>query len=79
MTTINATLNFVYFTMNFKYDFIEEVWDGSIARHLRDKFDKLYQKRSNFMDWFCELDRDNQRKLLEWVENNYTAFNHLKS
>lgn len=78
MTTINATLNFLYFTMNFKYNFIEEVWSGSIASHLRSKFTQLYEKRGNFMDWFCELDRDNQEILLRWVEENYLAFKSFK-
>lgn len=61
----------VYFTLNYPYDFIWRVWGGSgLAEHLQSKFNNIIDE--NRMDkFYCELDKSNQSKLLEWVIIHY--------
>ena len=65
----------VYFCMNYPYDFIEQIWGGTwIERHLRGKFDEYYDLvgSSGVMNkFYCNLDKSHQRELLQWVIDNY--------
>lgn len=78
----DQTINFMYFISNYSHNFIHEVWAGSIADHLKNKFDSLcsrYQRSDfAFLKWFYELDYSNQTTLLNWINSNYKAFSHLK-
>lgn len=82
MKNHDNTINFIYFISNFPHGFIKEIWKGAQAEHLENKFISMCQKyqKSNFgfLYWFYELDSENQEKLLNWVNENYTAFSHLK-
>ena len=74
----NAISNYVYFTMNFKHDFIKEIWkdDPLTTKSLISKFNSLYEKHGtgvmNF--FFCELDPDNRKIFCDWVNANYKGF-----
>lgn len=75
-TLERAIINFAYFTCNFPYDFIELCWkDDNIINHLKNKLSG-YAKNGcisskGFIKFFLELDRENQTKLAEWINNNY--------
>lgn len=76
-----SIINFVYFTANFPYNFIEECWGYNTmeSSHMRMKLEGS-QKKSGVMthitsgamiDFFFDLSRSNQTKLAEWIEANY--------
>jgi len=79
--TAAAVINFVYFTANFPYDFIEQCWgvDTSEAKHFRSKLESCQRTSKNmshidsgtFLAFFFELSRSNQEKLADWIEQNY--------
>jgi hypothetical protein len=77
-----STINFMYFITNYQYGFIHQVWQGTLADHLQSKFLNLCERygRSDFalVSFFYELGRDNQIKLLDWVDENYVGFRELK-
>lgn len=65
-----------YWCTNFYPDFIEEAWadEPILAKHLRGKFEAAYKDVGNYgaMTWFyLNLDNDNQKKLEDYVLNNY--------
>jgi hypothetical protein len=70
MTTTQSTINFMYWLMNYNYGFIAEVWSDEpwLASHLNEKF-----KGRTILNWFFELDTDNKRKLVNWVNENYSG------
>lgn len=73
MTAINK---WVFFAMNYPYDFIERVWAGEsvLANHLKGKFNYYYEtygSRAVMNTFYCELDGENKRKLMTWVLDNY--------
>lgn len=76
---IKAMINFAYFTANFPHNFIEMCWadDSHLIDHLNTKFmakvKGSFVSVGDFMSFFFDLDRENQRKLAEWIELNYTA------
>lgn len=81
--TIKSNLNFVYFCLNFKRDFITECWKDNpdLARHLNNKFAEIYGTKGPsgcVVKFVCELTRDNQEKMMQWIEDNYTAFADLE-
>ena len=82
-TRHDNTINFMYFMSNYRQGFIFDVWkdDSRLATHLNNKFTVFcYESESSasaFVKWFYDLDRDNQCKLLEWVNENYKSFSNL--
>ena len=77
-TTAHSIINFVYFTANFNYTFIDECWKDEpfLIDHLKGKFisksgDGVCVNCGDFIHWFFELDRDNQLKLSNWINDNY--------
>lgn len=78
---INANINFVYFCLNFKHDFIEKCWadEPTQINHLNSKFINLYKTKGTALMpfFFSELDRDNQLKLSKWINENYLSFEDL--
>lgn len=71
----NAINTFMFWTANFDYYFIEEVWkDRSImAKHLRSKWDGLAEHygSATIYRFYFELDTSERAVLLQWVMDNY--------
>lgn len=73
MTAINK---WVFFAMNYPYDFIDKVWANEtwLADHLKGKFNHYYEvygSRAVMNTFYCELDGTNKQKLMAWVMDNY--------
>jgi len=69
---------YVYFAFNYPNDFIEQTWadDENLMTHLKSKFQGYYNKygSASVMNYFyTELDVQNQRKLDDWIINNYNG------
>jgi hypothetical protein len=80
-----SIVNFCYFTANFPSNFIEKCWgkDHWLFDHLMSKLSSKCDKsgcvtKGAFMNFFMDLDTENQEKLLTWIDDNYLAFEHLK-
>ena len=67
-----AINKWIFFTFNYPYDFIERCWSDApiLAEHIRGKFND-YGGDMNRL--YCELDKSNGNKLLEWVMDNYDS------
>lgn len=67
-----AINKWIFFTFNYPYDFIERCWSDApmMASHIREKFSS-YGGDMNRL--YCELDKANSDKLLEWVLDNYNS------
>lgn len=79
-TNTNSVINFIYFTANFQHDFIERAFSPFIAAHLRSKFDGIihrsgenYCSLQSFMKFMFELDAEDKRILIDWIEENYNC------
>jgi len=77
-TKTDAMINFAYFTANFTHNFIAECWkdEPHLADHLSVKFtskanDENCVDCGSFIRFFFELDRGNQVKLANWINDNY--------
>lgn len=77
-TTAHSIINFAYFTANFTKDFIAQCWKDEpyLVDHLTAKFLSFSNEQNcfdcgSFIRFFFELDRDNQLKLANWINNNY--------
>ena len=78
----DAVINFAYFTANFPSDFIEKCWgDGWMKDHLREKFENTsennFYSMGDFMRFFMDLDDENRKILIKWINKNYKAFDYL--
>ncbi len=66
---------FVYFGFNYPPNFITEIWgEGSLGDHLISKFKGIYGRvgPDGVMNrFYVELDSSNQRKLEDWVIENF--------
>ena len=76
----NSPINkFVMFGFNFpSVDFIDDVWsdDPNLAKHLKDKFMGYYDKYGShavMSMFYANLSGGNQRKLEDWIINNYSG------
>lgn len=68
---LNAIRKWVYWSYNFSEPakFIKDIWgDGPFADHIMKKF---IGYNANMNRFYCELDKENQRKLAEYVLKNY--------
>lgn len=66
LTDKKAINKWIFWTFNYPWDFIRKIWgEGTIANHLRTKFDGDMNK------FYCDLDRKNRDKLLTYVLENY--------
>lgn len=77
-TPEQAIRNFVYFTLNFPLDFVEQVWksEPNLAKHLREKLhgysgEKGYTSGGDMITFFVNLSSDRQKQLAEWADENY--------
>lgn len=70
---INSNINLVYFGYNYKRDFILECWKDEpvMANHLNSKFN------GDVFRFLSILSRDNQYKLLTYIDANYLSFKDL--
>jgi hypothetical protein len=78
---INSVINWNYFCLNFRHDFIEQCWKGMPRNidHFKQKFSDIYDRKGTALMpfFFSELDRYNQEKLINWVNENYISFPDL--
>lgn len=66
---IKAVRNFIYFTFSYSPEFISLIWgNGITGKHMEEKFREYHYDVCRF---FINLDNDNQRKMIEWVMENY--------
>lgn len=68
---LDAIRKWVYWSYNFSEPakFIKDIWgDGPFADHIMKKF---IGYNANMNRFYCELDKENQRKLAEYVLKNY--------
>ena len=78
-TKTDAMINFAYFTANFTYNFINECWkDDPIMEHIMEKFvstagDGVCVSCGDFLRFFFGLDKENQTKLVNWIDANYNC------
>lgn len=67
--------HWVYFTFNYPMGFLEKSFGtGVIANHLQGKFSSFYERygaNAVMPKFWSELDSGNQRKLSDFVKNNY--------
>lgn len=71
MNNTDACINVFYFGANHPHDFIEKVWADQpwLAKHLGDKF----SSSPSFFAFFFKIDTDNQKKLIEYINQNYKS------
>jgi hypothetical protein len=77
------TINFMYFLTNHSTnDFVLKIWTNYLGAHFQSKFLYYVEKHKStklaIIDLFFELDRDNQRIFLDWINKNYSSFSDLK-
>lgn len=70
------TANFVYFTFNFPYGFIKQIFgETAVGEHLQSKFDSYYCDGQNsslaVLKLFTDMSEDNQERFLNWINTNY--------
>jgi hypothetical protein len=81
---VDNVINFMYFLANFPHDFIGKCWSDNkiLADHLKEKLlgysdNRCYVTCEDMCKFFFELDKGNQNKLIQWVNENYLAFDNL--
>lgn len=68
------TINFCYFAYNFNYDHLLEIFHLlGMSEHHKEAFENAPGDNgtSKFFNWFMSLSRDNQKKVVEYVKENY--------
>ena len=79
MTTSMIAINkWMFFTYNYPYNFINQVWADEewLIDHLKGKFDYYYDKYGAYgviPVFYAELDGNNKKKLMRWVMENFTS------
>lgn len=68
-----AILNFVYFSTNFPYNWESQCFKDD--QHIINKYRESEMVPARFI---LELDRANQLKMIDWISNNYLAFENFK-
>jgi len=76
LNSTGSVINVMYFGRNYSSNFISKVWTGHLASHFQEKFNSKSGKNA-FYEFFFELSRENQEKLINWINANYTAFSDL--
>ena len=82
-TRVKAMLNFAYFCSNYPSDFIEKAFVNhpDKIKHIKSKFADAYASAKAVgavVRFVHELDETNQAILLDWIDDNYTAFESSK-
>lgn len=66
-----AIHNYIYFTFNAPYRWIEKCFKGTgLTEHLEEKLTDLDGDINSF---YCELDTSLQNKMLNWILENYQS------
>ena len=68
----NIIKKWTLFGFNYPQDFIQRCWadeNEMFIEHLINKF--KYRCENNITLFYCELDSENQEKLVNWVFENY--------
>ena len=74
MTNKHRTiLNFAYFNTNHHYKWEEKCFKGDT--HIINKYRNSDMTPARFM---LELDRENQLKMINWIQENYLAFHDFE-
>ena len=78
-----AINKWVYFCMNYPYNFIEQVWAGdtNMINHLKSKFNGYYEdygSRAVMNTFYCNLDGNHQQRLMAWVMDNFNDEQKLR-
>ena len=73
LTAINK---WVYFSLNYSYNFIDEVWKDEpwLVTHLKGKFNGYYEYYGSngvMTTFYANLDNSNKTKLMAWVMENF--------
>lgn len=74
MNNNEAINNFIFFTTNFPYNFIEKVFPNN--KHLIDKFNNIAERSISseiITKFYFQLDSTNREILLNWINKNYKA------
>ena len=75
MDNLQAIHKVILFGFNYNHNFIEEAFKGKhTVNHLKSKFINLYEKvgsKAVFNCFYCELDKENQEILLNYILLNY--------
>jgi ABC-type uncharacterized transport system YnjBCD substrate-binding protein len=74
MTNLQAVHLVVMFGFNYPHNFISKIWTGSLAKHIQSKFDGFYSQHGSiavFNVFYCSLDSDNQKLLINYILENY--------
>lgn len=78
--TVKAVINWQYFMYNHKHDWIKECFPSN--EHIHTKYKHYCEKYGNSTDgmfhFFMELDTENQKKMVEYVNTNYVSFQKFK-
>lgn len=79
-----ATINFIYFANNFTHEqLVKAIETTSAPDHLFQKLKAMDEKlgigngTTAFFKWFMELSLDNQKVIVNWVNQNYSAFGSI--
>jgi len=71
----NLAHRVIVFSFNYPHNFVALVWGtGTTADHLQSKFMNCYDAhgaRAVFNSFYMQLDRENQKTLLNWIDANY--------
>lgn len=74
---MEAINKWVYFCMNYPYDFIEQIWGGTwICDHFKGKFQDYYDLVGPYgvmSKFYCSLSQGYQKQLMSWVLANYNG------
>ena len=77
--TLLGMKKLVYFPFNYRVeDMIDRIWgsEPELCGHIHDKFRDTYKYRGggqNFFTFFTDLDDGNQRRVLEFVLDEYNG------
>ena len=72
-TNFNAVDKVIMYSFNYEHKFIENIFDGYIAQHLRNKFSNYCNRFGNsqtaFMYLYTSLDNYNKETLINYILN----------
>ena len=72
-TNFNAIDKVIMYSFNYEHKFIENIFNDSLAKHLRAKFSSYCNRFGNsqaaFMSLYTALDNDNKQILINYILN----------
>ena len=78
----DTIINFVYFCANYNFDFVEKAFESlgpNMVKRFQEKARMLYNRKGTAWVpfFFLELDRENQRILANYINENYKSWTDL--